>query len=244
MIISDKNWLQRHNKDLWKIFDLKKSFKPDSVILDFGCNNANFLIDAKKHCPGFNEKNYVGVDVNKSFIEVARKRFPNYKFFHHPSYHSSYNPTHLEKKNTSETLKEFQFDIIIAYSVFTHCSSTETKKILDDLVSLLKPGGMILYSLLTSENMFGFLNFNHIKYKTKLTKNIYNELLNKKFEKTAYWIDYQRCIVDEPEYSENCETFICFYKSMEIACSLHDSHIAGYHRYKNIRLQSIFQKVA
>ncbi len=53
---------------------LKGCFKKDSFILDFGCGAGYFstLFDPKK---------YVGIDINKSFINLAKSRYANYKFY-------------------------------------------------------------------------------------------------------------------------------------------------------------------
>ena len=53
---------------------LKGCFKKKSFILDFGCGAGYFstLFDPKK---------YVGIDINKSFINLAKSKYVNHKFY-------------------------------------------------------------------------------------------------------------------------------------------------------------------
>jgi len=59
--------------DKFKKF-LKDSFKKNSYILDFGCGVGYFS-------ELFNPKKYIGIDINKNFIKLAKSRYSKYNFF-------------------------------------------------------------------------------------------------------------------------------------------------------------------
>ena len=59
--------------DKFKKF-LKSCFKEKSFILDFGCGAGYFSTL-------FNPKKYVGIDINKSFINLAKHKYINHKFY-------------------------------------------------------------------------------------------------------------------------------------------------------------------
>ena len=53
-------------------FDLIKKYLPNGKILDYGCGNANFIVNANSQ--GFN---IVGAEYNKEHIEFLKKSLPN-----------------------------------------------------------------------------------------------------------------------------------------------------------------------
>ena len=59
--------------DKFKRF-LKNCFKEKSFILDFGCGAGYFSTL-------FNPNKYVGIDINKSFINLAKSKYINHKFY-------------------------------------------------------------------------------------------------------------------------------------------------------------------
>ena len=59
--------------DKFKNF-LKSCFKEKSFVLDFGCGAGYFSTL-------FNPKKYVGIDINKSFIKLAKTKFIKHKFY-------------------------------------------------------------------------------------------------------------------------------------------------------------------
>ena len=59
--------------DKFKKF-LKSCFKQKSFVLDFGCGAGYFSTL-------FNPKKYVGIDINKSFINLAKTKFINHRFY-------------------------------------------------------------------------------------------------------------------------------------------------------------------
>lgn len=70
---SESAMLVRH-EELLKDLDMK-----DKTLLDVGCGFGDILNNPKLSTP--NQKlNYLGVDIIKEFVEIARKKHPGYKF--------------------------------------------------------------------------------------------------------------------------------------------------------------------
>jgi len=102
-------------------------------ILDFGCNHANFLRF------GY-QGDYTGVDVDKKIIEENKKEFTNYKFIHCNNHNNQYNVTNKKLKLTLDT----RYEIICAFSVFTHTCFNEFKETIQNLKKYLSEDGKIL----------------------------------------------------------------------------------------------------
>ena len=106
--------------DVRAYFEQYTQFQGKSV-LDFGCNKANF-IRFKTH------GNYTGIDVKESIINQNKFDFPDYKFQYYNGYNFMYNPT-----GTEELQLENQYDICVAFSVFTHMEIDETMTLVKKL---------------------------------------------------------------------------------------------------------------
>ena len=79
--------------------------------------------------------NYVGIDTDKTRIQIAKQYFPN-KDFHHIDYVSESNP-HLPFSNSS-------FDVVLFNDCIHHISDYSMEFILFDINRILKPKGKII----------------------------------------------------------------------------------------------------
>lgn len=117
-------WAHQHSDNYWaKEFKTFKKLLPMGKILEIGCGggrDAKILISMKY--------DYVGTDVAKNFIEVARKTAPEGKFL----FRSVYD---LDFKNGF-------FDGFWASAVFLHIPKTQIDKTLQELRRVIKPGGV------------------------------------------------------------------------------------------------------
>jgi SAM-dependent methyltransferase len=102
-------------------------------VLDFGCNHANFL----KY--GF-QGDYTGVDIIKDIIQDNAKKYPQYKWIHYNQHNNQYNINHC---NSNWPIKD-KFDLICAFSVFTHTSYIEFENTIKKLKNNLTDNGKIL----------------------------------------------------------------------------------------------------
>lgn len=106
-------------------------------LLDFGCGNG-------AHAAYFASKGFevYGVDVVPQAIEQAKKRLPNYaKHF-----------IVIEPNQDIEPLFNTKFDILFANQSLYYVSQLE--KTLLQLESLLKPGGVVYFTMIGTQNYY------------------------------------------------------------------------------------------
>ena len=141
--------------EAWTFYKLIKSnvktYNPmginsETKILDFGCGWGRivrfFFKDVKS-------ENVFGIDVDADIIEICKNTLPYGDF-------SVCNPLSPVK------FQEDSFDIIFAYSVFSHLRSDVASNWVQEFARILKPGGLLIAT--TRGEWF----LNHLKYLQKL----------------------------------------------------------------------------
>jgi len=209
--VSESTYVQEDNKNLYEIFNHNNITVDWSTakILDFGCNVGNYLNHAT---PFIDPANYVGLDLNENALTLARARHPEARFVHYNRRHQSYNPNGVEGLRAADVLNE-KFDVIIAYSVFTHATVTETKTQLDDLRELLNPGGCILFTMWSDDFLARFQE--HIASKSLITEIDADSI---EYNEVLYWIDYERVVTDVHDVNlPECIAICTFYKMDKFA---------------------------
>ena len=112
-----------------------------SKILDFGGNVGGFLVSAGDRV---NHDDYWCLDLNREVLEIGRRDFPRAHFIHYDRYSSQYNPDgfrHLPVPDLG-----LKFDIIMAFSVFTHTHKNEMLELVGQLRDMLVPGGVLAFT--------------------------------------------------------------------------------------------------
>jgi ubiquinone/menaquinone biosynthesis C-methylase UbiE len=107
---------------LKKILSKHINVKKTDKILDYGCGTG-------KYCTFFNPKNYLGLDINKKSINIAKKKYKQY---------------HFKELSKKLNVKDNSFDFILILGVFHHISNNEIKPILKEINRVLKKNGKIL----------------------------------------------------------------------------------------------------
>jgi SAM-dependent methyltransferase len=122
--IDTAKWLLGHFEKYKKLQKLK--------ILDWGCGPGRVI----RHLPGLSNGScsFYGTDYNQKYIKWCAKNIPNVSF----SVNKLAPPT-LYDNNT--------FDIIYGISIFTHLSEEMHFAWFNELIRILKPGGIILLTL-------------------------------------------------------------------------------------------------
>jgi SAM-dependent methyltransferase len=200
-------YLQPDNKNLYNIFSEEIGIDyTQAKVLDFGCNQGNYVRRAYKTVK---PSQYVGIDVNFFSIEAAKIKHPAYKFIHYNKWHPSYNPFGDKNVNLTDFV-DTDFDVVVAYSVLTHTTINQTKKILDELYQVIKPGGTLLFTIWLAEQFPNFCNF--IKH-TQTNMSFDNNCHEPDFNSVMYWIDYTTIATDVDDLDiDVCGNLCVFYQ--------------------------------
>jgi len=99
--------------------------KKPANILDIGCGPAEILESIKN-------VNYYGFDINKNYIEHAKKRYRhNSKFF-------------CEKFSAEKIKEKIKFDYVLLLGLLHHLNDKEVNFLLKDIKRVLKKNGTLL----------------------------------------------------------------------------------------------------
>lgn len=112
-----------------------------SKILDFGGNVGGFLVGAGDHV---DHDDYWCLDVTKGAIEQGRRAFPLAHFVFYDRYSAYFNPNGI--RNLPIPDLGVKFDVILAFSVFTHTHRNEMIELVDQLRRLLTPQGVLAFT--------------------------------------------------------------------------------------------------
>jgi len=110
-------------------------------LLDFGGNVGTFLAGAGHRV---DHNDYWCLDLNLDVVEQGRRTYPRAHFVHYNRYSSQYNPhgdRHLPIPDCG-----IKFDIIMAFSVFTHTDGNEMIELVGSLRSMLAPAGVLAFT--------------------------------------------------------------------------------------------------
>ena len=115
----------------------------NKLVLDFGGNRGGILHDPA--CE-IRQQNYYCVDVIREAIEEGRKSFPDAHWFHYDRYNCSFNPAGIAGLAIPDLATEF--DLILAYSVFTHTTLEEMHDLVGQLETKLTPNGKLAFTFI------------------------------------------------------------------------------------------------
>jgi len=117
---------------LKKGFDLCEINIADQKVLDFGCGKARL----REAFPEIRE--YMGIDISKSLIGIAKQRFPDDKF---------------EEIIDKIPLQDNTIDICLCYSILTHVHTSQVIEILSEINRVLKSNGYLFVSIMDERNL-------------------------------------------------------------------------------------------
>lgn len=113
------------------------------TVLDFG-GNAGYLL-LNPDCV-IRPEDYYCLDVIREAQEDGRSRFPTAHWVHYNRYNCSFNPEGVAGLTVPDMGVEF--DIILAYSVFTHTGREEMNDLVEQLQTRLAPGGALAFTFI------------------------------------------------------------------------------------------------
>lgn len=110
-------------------------------VLDFGGNVGTFLLGAGNN---INHEDYWCIDVNLAVVEQGRVTHPQAHFEHYNRYSPQYNPNGVRGLPIPDC--GMKFDIILAFSVFTHTDRREMLELVAALRGMLTPEGVLAFT--------------------------------------------------------------------------------------------------
>lgn len=117
------------HRNKFYLLNLIGNFSAQDVVLDAGCGSGNVCFALNRQV-----KKIIGIDSNKEAIKFAKERVLQRK---------SKNIVFLENNLQKIPFKDGSFDKIILFEVVEHLSVAEYKKILAEMLRLLKPNGRL-----------------------------------------------------------------------------------------------------
>ena len=132
---------QRQNQFLYFDELLDHPVWKGSKILDFGGNVGGFLAGAGDEV---DHDDYWCLDVTKAAIEEGQQNFPRAHFVHFNRYSSYFNPDGVPYLTVPDL--GLKFNIIVAFSVFTHTHEREMLELVKQLRSNLEPEGVLAFT--------------------------------------------------------------------------------------------------
>jgi SAM-dependent methyltransferase len=112
-----------------------------SKILDFGGNVGGFLVSAGDRV---DHDDYWCLDLNRQVIEMGSRDFPRAHFLHYNRYSSQYNPDGVRYLPVPDL--GLRFDVVMAFSVFTHTHPDEMLELVEQLRGMLTPQGALAFT--------------------------------------------------------------------------------------------------
>ncbi|HYC90750.1 MAG TPA: class I SAM-dependent methyltransferase [Thermoanaerobaculia bacterium] len=144
-------------------------------VLDFGGNIGNLLTHGSEIEP----RNYWCLDVSRDAVEQGRERYPDAHFIFYDRYSWAFNPTGVRDLPVVDP--GVRFDVIVAYSVFTHTSRAEMLDLLAQLRRLLAPGGVIAFTFIdpayrharnAEETALGYFDGTNLQWRLEKTRRL------------------------------------------------------------------------
>jgi len=110
-------------------------------VLDFGGTDGNLLWNSD--C-AIRHENYYCLDVIRDAIEAGRRTFPRAHWIHYDHYNCSFNPDGVPGLPIPDLGTEF--DVILAYSVFTHTTPANMHELVRQLRTRLAVRGVLAFT--------------------------------------------------------------------------------------------------
>jgi SAM-dependent methyltransferase len=113
------------------------------TVLDFGGNSGNLLRDPRT---SIDPARYWCIDVSPAGIARGQDTFPQAHWILYDRYNFEFNPCGVKGLPIPDTGQ--RFDVIVAYSVFTHTSKQEMLDLVGQLRGLLADDGVLAFTFL------------------------------------------------------------------------------------------------
>jgi len=183
-------------------------------VLDFGGNTGGLLLS--QGCT-IQPQNYFCMDVLKEALDYGRQRVPQAHWIHFNRYNCSFNPEGVAGLPVPDTGVEF--DIILAYSVFTHTTREEMNDLVGQLRRRLAPDGTFAFTFVDPH--YHKANGNNLQWRLERSRQMNPEIdVDSLLEQSrnAEWcalVDGAKLYVNDngvwSNEAETCMTYNVFY---------------------------------
>ena len=210
-------------KGQFKYFDLQlgKTNWRQVAVLDFGGNVGNLLDDSE---PRIDPERYWCIDVAGYAIDIGRRKHPSAHWIHYDRYNCCFNPRgvpNLKLPNLGRT-----FDLILAYSVFTHVVPSEMQELIANLSSLMNPGGRLAFTFIDGlhRSWPGRTLANNLQWRLERARGARGEPAIK---------DYLARVEGKSWFALINDVELCFEESAVKACA-NQNRISSFHVFHSI----------
>jgi SAM-dependent methyltransferase len=201
-------------------------------VLDFGGNTGGLLLSAGR---AIQPENYYCMDVLRQALKRGRQRSPQAHWIHFNRYNCSFNPEGIKDLPIPDIGVEF--DMILAFSVFTHTTREEMKDLVGQLRDRLAPRGKLAFTFIdphyrgSPEKYDG----NNLKWRLERSRQLnpeidVDELLEQ--SRSAEWcalVDGKKLYVNDNgvwfNETEICMTYNVFYTAEFLQQEFPDAQI-------------------
>lgn len=194
--------------------------KTSNRILDVGCGKGLLGISAEPFVG--NNGEYIGIDVNKNFIDFCRTHynFVNYRFIHHNVKNIVYAGDQPDSRK-KWPLESNSLDLVAALSVWTHLNEEDAFFYLEEVARVLKPGKKAIIT-------FFYLN-----------KQYYKSLKIRKNEPGRYNMTNQnKWIFENKAY--NCQNWFYLKDIPEKAIAIDEQGMMNLTEYSNLKIKKVY----
>jgi SAM-dependent methyltransferase len=187
-------------------------------VLDFGGNTGGLLLSSG--CT-IQPEDYYCVDVLQEALERGRQRLPQAHWIHFDRYNCSFNPEGI--KDLAIPDMGIEFDMILAFSVFTHTTREEMRDLVGQLRARLAPGGKLAFTFIDPHFNAWPKRYdgNNLKWRLERSRQMHPEIdVDRLLEqsRSAAWcalVDGKKLYVDDNgvwgNETEICMTYNVFY---------------------------------
>jgi SAM-dependent methyltransferase len=115
-------------------------------VFDFGCGCGRIARQLLQQTP--RPKRYLGIDLHKGMIDWCQRNLAppdrSFKFRHHDVFNAGFNPDARKPKFLDLPAEDHSFKLIVAWSVFTHTTQSQTEHYLREVARILSAGGVLV----------------------------------------------------------------------------------------------------
>lgn len=145
----DKQLFLRNSEEAFRLYKVYGKLQPSGHVLDIGSGLGRKTLSLPEYLGAAGR--YVGVDIVREGVDWCNAnisaKHPNFIFLHLNVHNSRYNRSAtVTAANFQFPFSDQSFDLIVAWSVFTHMFPEDVRNYLREASRMLKPDGRCVFS--------------------------------------------------------------------------------------------------